>query len=107
MANEQTTPEVVSPVVTAPVTAPMTYGGHSNLVRVNEYRSSLFGSLRRIVGTGHGMRVVPANVVRIYTAGGGFDEYGCSRNVFTVYMVDGSRFITDWDGVEAINCHHD
>lgn len=72
----------------------------SQLVRVNEYRRVTEQTgVTKIQPTGHGIRINPANVVRLYTAGISTDDH----NVFTVYFTDGRTAITDWAGVQLID----
>jgi hypothetical protein len=77
----------------------------SNLIRVNEYRRTVTEEGATIIQmTGHGVRVIPENITRIYTAGMGYEQDGVTdHNIFTVFLVDGTKFITDWAGVDAIN----
>ena len=73
-------------------------------VRVNEYQSITSGGVRTIVQTGHGIRIVPLNVVRIYSIGLGYEEVGGNdHECFYVYLLDGTRVITDWAGIQEIN----
>lgn len=76
----------------------------SNLTRVNEYRRTVTEAGASIVQyTGSGMRVVSANITRITPAGIGYALNGIdTTNIFKVYLVDGSTFITDWAGVQEI-----
>lgn len=70
------------------------------LVRVNEYRKNTDSTGKVTIDpTSHGIRINPANVVKVYTAGLSSDDH----NVFTVTFVDGRQAITDWAGVELIN----
>jgi hypothetical protein len=73
-------------------------------VRVNEYaRIVLEDGTRILQYTDHGMRVVPNNVVRVYTAGLGYELDGeTTHECFKVTMVDGRSFITDWQGWQDI-----
>lgn len=72
----------------------------AHLVRVNEYRKNTDSTGKVTVDpTGHGIRIHPANVVRLYTAGISSDGH----NVFTIFFTDGRTAITDWAGVELIN----
>ena len=75
-----------------------------NFERVNEYRSIRSGGVTTTVYTTHGMRVFPDKVSYIYTAGLGYDG-PTEHNVFTVHLLNGRKFITDWTGVGLINEH--
>jgi len=73
-------------------------------VRVNEYDRIVQedGSVL-LQYTDHGIRVQPNTVVRVYTAGLGYELDGeTTHECFTVTLVDGRRFITDWSGWQAI-----
>jgi len=76
--------------------APLTSGGHPFLVRVNEYRRNNGAST--ISPTNHGIRINPANITYVYTAGMSTDDH----NVFYVYFNNTQRVITDWAGVEDL-----
>ena len=77
---------------------PATSPGSSNnfLVRVNEYRRN--NSAATISPTGHGLRINPANINYVYTAGMSTDEH----EVFYVYFNNSQRLITDWSGVQTL-----
>lgn len=74
----------------------------SMLVRVNEYKRVNDQGKVTIRTTGHGIRIVPSQVVRLYTAGLGWDG-DTSHECFTVYLADGKQVITDWAGVQLID----
>lgn len=73
----------------------------SNLfVRVNEYRKvTAPDGTSKIQPTEHGIRLNPAHVVRAYWLGYSTDDH----NVFTIYLSDGQRVITDWAGVSNLD----
>ena len=77
----------------------------SNLATVSEYRRTVTEAGTSIIQmTGENIDVIPANITRIYTAGIGYEEDGVTdHNIFTVRLLDGSKFITDWAGVSTIN----
>jgi hypothetical protein len=74
-------------------------------VRVNEYAMTLQENGSKLLQyTDHGIRVNTANVSDIYTAGLGYELDGVTdHECFTVHMVNGQEFVTDWAGVTAIN----
>ena len=74
------------------------------LVRVNEYRIQQVEGAKVPVQTGHGVRVVPANVTMVYTAGLGLEEnLTTDHECFRVWLTDGRVVITDWAGISDIN----
>ena len=77
----------------------------SQFANVNEYRRTVTGAGTSIIQmTGEDIAVLPANITRIYTAGLGYELDGVTdHNIFTVRLVDGSKFITDWAGVSTID----
>ncbi len=77
----------------------------SNLATVSEYRRTVTEAGASIIQmTGEDIAVIPANITRIYTAGLGYELDGVTdHNIFTVRLLDGSKFITDWAGVSTIN----
>lgn len=77
-------------------------------VRVNRYKRVLQENgdvIWQYLGLeqGSSARVFPDQVVKVYTAGIGFESDGeTDHNIFTVHMSDGQKFVTDWSGIENI-----
>jgi hypothetical protein len=77
-------------------------------VRVNRYKRVLQENgdiIWQYLGSeqGSSARVFPDQVVKVYTAGIGFESDGeTEHNIFTVHMSDGQKFVTDWSGIENI-----
>ena len=92
-----TTPSEPTPNGPEAVSAPEGWGGcNPFIVRVNEYRRD--AGAATISPTGHGLRINPANITYIYTAGRSTDDH----NIFYVYFTNTQRIITDWSGVDDL-----
>lgn len=84
------------------------------LIRVNEYRKLdtavefdgdlyYYQAVNDGIGAGAARRVVISNITKIRWLGEGVNAAADdSHNIFRVSMVDGSKFITDWYGVDTI-----
>lgn len=72
--------------------------------RVDEYARTTVNGQVYLIRTGHGHRINPNEVVRIYTAGIGYEDETLSvdHNVFSIYLTNGQRVYTDWAGVETL-----
>lgn len=73
-------------------------------VNVNEYKKSTQGGVTRYRILPGQVRVLdPQNMVSYkYTAGLGYDG-NTSHEIFTIHLVDGKSFVTDWAGVTSLN----
>ena len=72
--------------------------------RVNEYARSTVNGQVYLIQTTHGHRINPNEVVRIYTAGIGYEDETLNddHNVFSIYLTNGQKVYTDWAGVEIL-----
>jgi hypothetical protein len=72
-------------------------------VNVNEYKKSTQDGVTQYRILDGQVRILDQQnaVSYMYTAGLGYDG-GTSHNIFTVHLVNGKSFVTDWSGVQSI-----
>lgn len=68
----------------------------------NEYRRTKVDGEVRIESTGKTITVNVNEIALIYQAGIGYDG-GNDHNVFTVYLVGGRKFISEWASIDNIS----
>ena len=77
------------------------------MITINEYRSTRVNGEKVFNLTENQFKLWDCgNVLNIYTAGLGYDGPN-DHNIFTVYLVGGRKFVTDWSGIQAINNEND